>query len=137
MNSSQAFSHSRMIAPYRCAPLLGQLVQRGPGRGGVHRGVDRLDVAFEGVPVPLDASRNVLRIRWMMQVWTVVSGHTFADHVGQALQPVADQEEHVRARRGSSCPAARYIQNLAPSPPVPAHSPRTSLRPSRVTPIAA
>ena len=29
------------------------------------------------------------------------------------------------------------IQNFAPSPPVPAHSPSTSLQPSVVTPMAA
>jgi hypothetical protein len=35
------------------APPLDELVQRGPGRRGVDGGVDGLDVAFEGVPVPL------------------------------------------------------------------------------------
>ena len=34
-------------------------------------------------------------------------------------------------------PEGSVIRNLAPSPPVPAHSPRTSSSPSRVTPIAA
>jgi hypothetical protein len=39
--------------PVPLASFLRQLVQRGPGRGGVHRGVDRLHVTLEGVPVPL------------------------------------------------------------------------------------
>ena len=43
----------------------------------------------------LEASRKVLRIRWMMQVWTVVSGHTFPTTSGRPFEPVADQEEHV------------------------------------------
>ena len=37
----------------------------------------------------------MLRIRWMMQVCTIACGQTFADHLGQAFEPVADHEEHV------------------------------------------
>ena len=37
----------------------------------------------------------MLRIRWMMQVCTIACGHTLLDHLGQALQAVADDEEHV------------------------------------------
>ncbi len=39
--------------------------------------------------------RNVLRIRCTMHVCTIAAGETFTDHVGQALQPVADHEEHI------------------------------------------
>jgi hypothetical protein len=34
------------------APSFGQLVERSPGGRGVDCGVDRFEVAFEGVPVP-------------------------------------------------------------------------------------
>jgi hypothetical protein len=35
------------------APFAGQVIERGPRGGSVHRGVDGLDAALEGVPVPL------------------------------------------------------------------------------------
>ena len=44
----------------------------------------------------LEAYRKVPRIRWMMQVWTIAAGNTAADRVRQALEAVADDEEHVR-----------------------------------------
>ena len=39
--------------PVLLAPGRGELIERGPRRGGVHRRVDRPDIAFERVPVPL------------------------------------------------------------------------------------
>src|SRR4051812_33823063 len=72
----------------------------------------------------------------MMQVWTMDSGHTFWTTSGRPFSPShTTKKTSVTPRFFMSM--STLIQNLAPSPPVPAHSPRTSLRPSTVTPIAA
>ena len=78
----------------------------------------------------------MLRIRCTMQVCTMARGQTFVTTSGSPLRPSQTTKNTSlipRLRRSVST----LIQNLAPSPPVPAHSPRTSLSPARVTPIAA
>ncbi len=72
----------------------------------------------------------------MMQVWTVVCGHTFATTAGRPFSPSQTRKNTSRTPRFFMS-SSTDIQNLAPSPPVPAHRPRMSLRPSSVTPIAA
>ncbi len=72
----------------------------------------------------------------MMHVWTVVSGHTFPTTSGSPLSPSQTTKKvslTPRLRRS----VRTAIQNFAPSPPVPAHKPRTSFSPARLTPIAA
>jgi hypothetical protein len=59
------------------APLLGQVPQGGRSGLRVRGGIDRLHVGFRASQSFFDAHRNVLRIRWMMQVCTVVAGQTF------------------------------------------------------------
>jgi hypothetical protein len=136
MNSSHAFSHSRMIAPYRCHHLSASSYSAARAAVGVHRGADGPDVAFEGVPVPLEPEPEGV-----------------ADQVDDAglhgdLQPQATTAVHrpfspSQTRKNTSrtprffMSSNTLIQNFAPSPPGPAHSPRMSLRPSSVTPIAA
>jgi hypothetical protein len=48
----------------------------------------------------LEAIRKVLRIRWMMQVCTVVNAPHVPDDLGQPLEVVADHEEHVAGAAG-------------------------------------
>ena len=72
----------------------------------------------------------------MMQVWTITAGHTLATTSGRPFSPsqtTKNTSRTPRLRRSVST----LIQNFAPSPPVPAHSPRMSFSPARVTPIAA
>ena len=78
----------------------------------------------------------MLRIRWMMQVCTMVWGHTLPTTSGRPLRPsqtTKNVSRTPRLRRSVST----LIQNLAPSPPWPAHSPRMSRSPSKLTPMAA
>ena len=72
----------------------------------------------------------------MMQVWTVVCGHTLLTTAGRPFSPSQTRKNTSRTPRFFMS-SSTLIQNLAPSPPVPAHNPRMSLRPSSVTPIAA
>lgn len=69
-------------------------------------------------------------------------------HYRRRLPGQVREQQHPRrqpAGAGRDLPAAcggqpcrsTLIQNFAPSPPEPAHSPRTSFSPARVTPIAA
>src|SRR5680860_1906224 len=61
----------------------------------------------------------------MMHVCTMAWGHTFPTTSGSPLRPSQTTEEvslTPRLRRSVST----LIQNFAPSPPVPAHRPRTS-----------
>ncbi len=72
----------------------------------------------------------------MMHVWTIAWGHTLFTTSGSPLSPshtTKNESRTPRVRRSVSTD----IQNFAPSPPVPAHNPRTSFSPARVTPIAA
>ena len=64
----------------------------------------------------------------MMHVWTVVSGHTFATTSGRPLRPSQTRKSTSRTPRFFMS-ASTDIQNLAPSPPVPAHSPGMSFAP--------
>src|SRR5438309_12127967 len=58
-------------------------------------------------------------------------------HLRQTFEPIADEENTSRTPRFLR-PTSTLIQNFAPSPPpVPMVSPSTSLRSSRVTPMAA
>ena len=66
----------------------------------------------------------------------MVSGHTFATTSGRPLSP-SQTRKNTSAIPRFFMSSRTDIQNLAPSPPVPAHSPRMSFPPSRVTPIAA
>ena len=48
-----------------------------------------------------EASRKMFRIKWIMHVWTVVSGHTFPTTSGRPLSPSQDQKEGVLSPRDS------------------------------------
>ena len=72
----------------------------------------------------------------MMHVWTVVSAHTSFTTCGRPFSPSQTRKnESLTPRFFRSVSTAN--QNFAPSPPVPAHRPRTSFSPASVTPIAA
>jgi hypothetical protein len=77
------------------------------------------------------------RIRWMMQVCTMVAGHTAATESGRPFKPSQTRKNtSATPRLRSSVNTA--IQNFADSPPPsPNHMPKMSLCPSRSTPIAA
>jgi hypothetical protein len=66
----------------------------------------------------------------------MVCGHTFATTAGRPFSPSQTRKNTSHTPRFFRS-SNTDIQNLAPSPPAPAHSPRTPLRPSRLTPIAA
>jgi hypothetical protein len=72
----------------------------------------------------------------MMQVCTVVSGHTFPTTSGRPLRP-SQTRKNTSATPRFFRSVSTDSQNFAPSPPVPAHRPRTSFSPARDTPIAA
>ena len=78
----------------------------------------------------------MLRIKWMMQVWIVVNGHTFTTTSGRPFNPSQTRKNTSLTPRFFRS-VSTAIQNFAPSPPVPAHKPRTSFSPARLTPIAA
>src|SRR5665811_297934 len=82
-----------------------------------------------------DASLKVFLIRWMMHVCTVVIGHTLPTTSGSPLRP-SQTRKNVSATPRFFISVRTLIQNFAPSPPVPAQSPRTSFWPDSVTPIA-
>ena len=130
MNSSQALSPQPDRSPGSGCPTCSvELVERRPGGGGVDGGVDRLQVALELVPVL--AGGQPERVADQVDdagLHDRLRPHV-ADHVGQALQPVADHEERVRHAAVACRSVSTLIQNFAPSPPVPAHSPRMSLLP--------
>lgn len=69
-------------------------IERRPRGGRVRRGLDRSDVVLEGVPVPFRGEPEVLRIKWMMQVWTVVSGQTLPTTSGSPFSP-SQTRKHV------------------------------------------
>jgi len=72
----------------------------------------------------------------MMQVCVVVNGHTFATTSGSPFKPSQTRKNTSTMPRFFRS-VSTLIQNFAPSPPVPAHKPRTSFSPPRETPIAA
>lgn len=72
----------------------------------------------------------------MMQVCTVVSGHTLPTTSGSPLSP-SQTRKNVSFTPRFLMSVSTLIQNFAPSPPLPTHSPRTSFSPASVTPIAA
>src|SRR5512135_3868496 len=110
-----------------------------PARGsgiGAGCGVDRLDIPLDRVGVP--AGGEPERIADEMNNARLDDGERpYAAHcIGQPFQPVTDQEEHI-GHPAVFRSVSTLSQNLAPSPPVPAHRPSTSLRPSTVKPMAA
>jgi hypothetical protein len=100
------------------------------------RGVDRFDVAVDLVPVlaggePKRVADQMNDARLHEGLWPDV-----ADTSGSPLRPSQTTKKASltpRLRRSVST----LIQNFAPSPPVPAHSPRMSRSPAKLTPIAA
>ena len=72
----------------------------------------------------------------MMQVCTMVCGHTFPTTSGSPFNP-SQTRKNMSLMPRLRMSVSTLIQNFAPSPPVPAHSPRMSFSPARVTPIAA
>src|SRR2546423_1583 len=73
----------------------------------------------------------------MMHVCTIVCGQTFSTTPGKPSRPSQTTKNTSRTPRLFR-PTSTLIQNFAPSPPpVPIVSPSTSLRSSRVTPMAA
>jgi hypothetical protein len=67
-----------------------------------------------------------------MQVWTIVSGQTCATASGSPLNPSQTRMQQSFAPR-FLISVKTCSQYLAPSPPLPAHSPRMSRSPSTVT----
>ena len=85
----------------------------------------------------LEAYRKVLRIRWMMQVCTSAWGNTAPTESGNPMRPSQTTKNTSSTPRFFSSEST-CSQNFADSPPpAPAHSPSTSLWPTRSTPIAA
>jgi hypothetical protein len=81
------------------------------------------------------ANLNVLRSRWITHAWTVASGQHVAIESGRPLRPSQTTMQTSSTPRfliSVSTPS----QNLAPSPPSPAHKPRMSRSPPQDTPIA-
>ena len=72
----------------------------------------------------------------MMQVCTIVCGQTLPTTSGRPFSP-SQTTKNTSFTPRLRMSVSTLIQNLAPSPPVPAHSPRMSFSPARVTPIAA
>lgn len=77
-------------------PFLGQLVERRTGRGSVDRGVDRLHVTLDLIP-----AFPGRKPKYVVQQMNAAHLHDrlrpdAADHLGQSLQPVADDEKRVR-----------------------------------------
>jgi hypothetical protein len=81
-------------------------------------------------------SLKVLRIKWMMQVCTVASGHTLPTTSGRPFNP-SQTKKNTSLTPRLRISVSTLIQNFAPSPPLPAHRPRMSFSPVTVTPIAA
>ena len=80
------------VAP---APGVGELVERLPRGRRVDRGVDRSDRSFDRIPVPPAGEPE--RVADQMDDAGLndrLRPHV-GDHMGQALQPVTDDEEHV------------------------------------------
>ena len=72
----------------------------------------------------------------MTHVCTMARGQAFPTTSGRPFSPSQTTKNTSltpRLRRSAST----LSQNLAPSPPEPAHSPRMSFSPARLTPIAA
>src|ERR1700748_419796 len=81
----------------------------------------------------LEARWKVPRMRCTMQVWTMAAGQALPTTSGSPLRPSQTTKNTSlipRLRRSVST----LIQNLAPSPPDPAHRPRTSFSPARGDP---
>ncbi len=136
MNSSHALFQSRMIAPYFGAPLLGVLIKGRPGGPGVDRGVDRLHVVFERVPVLARGEAEGVADQVDDARLDRAQQPHVPDHLGQTFRPSQTTKKvslTPRLRRSLST----LIQNFAPSPLVPAHNPNTSFSPAKLTPIAA
>jgi YhgE/Pip-like protein len=99
--------------PVLFPPFLGQLVKRAPGRGRVHRRVNRLHVPLEGVPVPPGSQperiADQVHDAGLHDRLRPGVGH----HVGQPLQPVADQ----RTRPGCPGCAGRSARSSRTSRP--------------------
>ena len=72
----------------------------------------------------------------MMQVCTMACGHTLPTTSGRPLSPSQTTKNTSPTPRFFKS-VSTLIQNLAPSPPDPDHSPRMSFSPARLTPIAA
>src|SRR6266581_5313984 len=75
-----------------------------------------LTCLFRASQSRLDASRKVLRIRWILHVCTVVSGHTFPTTSGRPLGPSQTRKNTSRTPR-LRMSVRTLIQNFAPSPP--------------------
>ena len=114
MNSSQALSHNRISAGYRCPHLVGELVECGPGGGGVDGGVDRLEVAPQRVPVRWGGEPE--GVADQVDDAGLHDGRRphVADDVGQAFEAVADHEEDVAAHPGCAGRSAPLTRTSRP-----------------------
>lgn len=81
------------------------------------------------------ASREVLRIRWITQVWVMAIGQVASIAWDSPFRPSQTTMQQFSTPRllisVSTC-----SQNFAPSLPWPTHKPRMSRSPSTVTPTA-
>ena len=95
MNSSHAFSHSRMIAAYLVPHFSVSSSSAARAAVGFDGGVDRLHVALDRVPVPPGGEpEGVADQVDDAGLHDGLRPHV-ADHLGQSLEAVADQEERV------------------------------------------
>ena len=107
------------------APFAGQVVERGPGSGGVEAVQMGLMPRLRASQSRREARWKVLRIRWMTQVWTIGWGQALPTTSGRPLSPSQTTKNTSlmpRLRR----PVSTAIQNLAPSPPAPSTTSRAS-----------
>jgi hypothetical protein len=77
------------------SPFLGQIVECRPCRSSVDRGIDRFDITLDLISVL--AAGEPKCVAYQMDNAGLHDGlrpHV-ADHLGKALQPVADDEENV------------------------------------------
>src|SRR5512135_2604909 len=110
-----------------------------PARGsgiGAGCGVDRLDIPLDRVGVPAGGEPERIADEMNNARLDDSSGHTLPTAPGSPFSP-SQTRKNTSATPRFFRSVSTLSQNLAPSPPVPAHRPSTSLRPSTVTPMAA
>ncbi|KJF19286.1 hypothetical protein SZ00_06213 (plasmid) [Rhodococcus sp. AD45] len=118
-----------------CRPVRHRTVAQ--GQTGLHEDPEG-DASAQVLPVAAQVNTGTIP-DYLLQiddVWTVVAGRTFSTTSGNPLRPSQTRKNTSRVPRFRMS-VSRDIENLVPSPPVPAHNPSTSRRPSRLTSIAA
>lgn len=112
MNSCQVLRHNRTVAEY--------FFSHAPANSSsAPSAALPVDASYVGLIARLiaswsrrDVSRNVLPIRWMMQVCTIVSGHTFATTSGSPFRPSQIRKNTSVIRRLLVDRGVHLIENL-------------------------